>query len=59
MRANLGAFLKNTDRQLAFLLLRKLRKSDTRGQSRRASAYDDHIKIHCFSFHNISRFNKR
>jgi hypothetical protein len=37
-------------------LLRELRKPDTHGQPGWASADDDHIKIHCFSFHDIPRY---
>jgi hypothetical protein len=53
VRPDLRAFFKYTNRQLTFLLLSELRKPDTRAQSRWASTYDDHIEIHCLSFHNI------
>ena len=33
----------------------QLRQADGGGQTRRPCADDDHVKIHCFSFHDYSR----
>jgi hypothetical protein len=55
MRADLGTLFENADSELAFLFLRQLREANAHGQARRPGADDDHVKIHCFSFHDDSR----
>ena len=48
MRADLGAFFKDTDFERFVLLLRKLLQPDGTGQPCRAGPDDDHIIRHNF-----------